>query len=114
VNVSDHHEYQSGVEAGKVLERLDSHDRHFSLINGNLVRLADEMHAMVLQVQRLGDSANADRATVKVTAEALKEAKEASDTASQRQWSPFQRGIAVIGGLAAIGAIIAEIVSRFH
>lgn len=105
-------EYDRGVAAGQVLERLAGHDRHFEVINGSLGRLADEMHLLVLQVQRLGDSADADRATVKVTAEALKEAREASDKASEKHWTPFQRGIAAITGVAAIAGIIAEIVSH--
>ncbi len=43
---------------------------------------------------------------VKVTAQALEKAETARRDKSEQGWTPFQRGLAIIGGLAAIiGAI---------
>ena len=104
--MNDTEAYDRGVAAGEIAQRLAGHDQHFATINGSMARLADEMHDLVLQVQRLGDAAESDRSTVKTTALALKEAEDARRDKSTQHWTPFQRGIAAIGAAAAIlGAI---------
>jgi hypothetical protein len=99
-------------QRGRVDAILEDHSTHLRKINGSIDRFADEVAKLVLAVQRLGDAADADRSTVKTTAQALKEAKEASDKVSEKHWTPFQRGLAAIAGLTGLGALAYEIFSR--
>ena len=99
--------YDKGVTAGEIGARLAGHDKHFAEINGSVKDLKDEMHQLVLGVQRLGDAADADRATVKTTAAALKDAEEARRDSTDQRWSPKARLIAtVVAFAAAIEAVI--------
>jgi hypothetical protein len=100
--------YARGMVAGEVAARLADHDRHFAMINGSIERLAGEVHAMVLGIQRLGDSADADRATVVTTARALEKADAARRDKTEAAWSPVQRLYAVLATVgAAIGIVLA-------
>jgi hypothetical protein len=104
--------YDAGVLAGRIEQRLTEHDRHFATINGSMGRLADEMHGLTLAVQRLADSAAADRATVITTAAALKDAEEARRSITESRWSPMARLIAVIVCLAAVASVIVLILRK--
>jgi hypothetical protein len=106
-------DYQRGHAAGGIEERLAGHDRHFAAINGSLEKFVDqqarfvaEMHALTLAVQRLGDQAVSRDATAVTTAAALKAADEERRDRDDRSWSPVARVLAVIGGLAAVAAIV--------
>jgi hypothetical protein len=96
-----------GYEAGMVAARLAQHDAHFAEINGSINRMVGEMHSLVLAVQRLGDQATADAATVITTAEALKAADQARRDQAELTWTPFQRAMAVVGAVAAVVVILA-------
>jgi hypothetical protein len=98
--------YDRGVAAGEIAQRLAGHDEHLAKINGSMDRVADRLDTLVLAVQRLGDAMAADRATVVTTASALKDADEARRATDVRHWTPFQRGIAVLGAAAAIATVI--------
>ena len=99
--------YDRGAEAGRIEARLDQYDKHFQAINGSVADTARELHNLTLAVQRLGDQADASAATVIATASALKAADEARRDKTEQAWSPMQRGLAILAGLAAvIGAII--------
>jgi outer membrane receptor for monomeric catechols len=106
--------YDRGVAAGEIAARLAGHDQHFGAINGSLGRMADEMHEMRLALQRLGDSAAADRATVVTTAVALKDAEEARRDATDTRWAPLQRWGVAASILFGAGGIIALILSYIH
>jgi ABC-type transporter Mla subunit MlaD len=115
----DDSDYDRGVAAGEILQRLAGHDQHFARINGSVDRSADRLDTVVtridglmLAVQRLGDTIAANEATVVTTAQALKEAKEASDKASERHWTPFQRWVVAIGALAALIAAVGYFLHR--
>jgi len=124
-------EYDRGVVAGGVAERLDSHDVHLSKINGNIRDMAGEVHDlkvstveslanMTMQLQRLVDAAEASRREVLATAKALEQAdqarrkatelvRDASDAklaVSARYWQPWQRGLALLAGFATIVGLI--------
>ena len=99
--MSEPSSYDRGHVAGEIAARLADHDRHFAAINGSMGRLADEMHALVLGVQRLGDAADADRATVKTTATALKDADDARRDSTDQRWSPKAKLIAAVAAVAA-------------
>jgi uncharacterized alpha-E superfamily protein len=100
---------------GMVDQTLSEHAQHLAKINGSIDRFADEVGQLTLAIQRLADAADADRSTVKVTAEALEKAEQARRDKSEQGWTPLQRGLAVIGGLAAvIGAVIAVLALTAH
>jgi hypothetical protein len=104
--VTDDGAYDRGVAAGEIAQRLAGHDQHLAKINGSMDRVADRLDALVLAVQRLADATAADRATVVTTAAALKDADEARRATDVRHWTPFQRGIAVIGAIGVIATIV--------
>jgi hypothetical protein len=104
----------SDYDRGRVDAILDEHTQHLAKINGSIDRFAGEVHDLVLAVQRLADSTAADRATVLTTAKALKDSDDARRDKGDRRWSPVQRLTAALGGLAAAGAVIAEIISHFR
>jgi len=106
-------EYLRGHAAGGIEERLAGHDRHFAAINGSLeklvvqqVRSVAQMHDLTLAIQRLADQAVARDATVITTAAALEKAEAARRDRDSEWWSPVTRVLAVIGGLAALAAIV--------
>lgn len=101
--------YDRGEAAGKVLARLEEHDKHFARINGSIDQLVAEVHALVLAMQRLGDQAGADRSTVITTASALKEAEEARRSQGERSWSPVARLFAGLGAAAALASLVGAV-----
>jgi hypothetical protein len=107
-------DYDRGIEAGKIEQRLDGHDKHFEAINGSLEKVASNLADLNLGIQRLVDSGQADRATVLTTAAALKAADDARRDKGEQRWTPFQRGLAAIAGLAGLGALIYEVLSSRH
>jgi hypothetical protein len=108
----DRDAYDAGHTAGAIDARLAGHDAHFAKINGSIERVADEMAGMKLLLQRLADSADADRKTVVVTAAALKDAEEARRSTTNDRWSPWQKAIALITGAGALAALAALILTH--
>lgn len=53
--MSEQDAYERGSAAGKINERLASHDKHFATINGSLDKIGSEMHSMHLALQSLRD-----------------------------------------------------------
>jgi hypothetical protein len=100
--MSESSEYDRGVIAGAIENRLADHDRHFRTINGSIEKVGTELHELKLAVQRLGDQAIARDATVITTASALKDADEARRNTADQRWSPWQKGFAVIAAVAAL------------
>jgi hypothetical protein len=94
---------------GRVDATLDDHSAHLRKINGSIDRFADVVEKLTLAVQRLGDAADADRQTVKVTAEALEKQDQTRRDKGDAHWTPFQRGIAAITGAAALAGIVYEV-----
>ena len=108
---SEPSDYDRGHIAGEIATRLADHDKHLSKINGSMDRVADRLTDLVqgnrdllLLVQRLGDAADADRATAISLATALEKADTARRDKSETRWSPFSRLIAAILALAAVAA----------
>jgi hypothetical protein len=104
-------EYDDGVAAGKIVERLDHHDRHFQTINGSIDRLADHTAKLVLELQRLADQAVARDATAVALAAALKEAEASRRAQGEHKWSPVSRTITVILAVVAVAGVILTIVA---
>lgn len=93
-------------DRGRVDAILADHTSHLGKINGSIDRFTGELHNLVLEIQRLADAAEADRSTVKVTAQALKEAEEARRDRSDSGWTPLQRAMAVITVLISFAGIL--------
>jgi hypothetical protein len=118
-------EYEGGVEAGRILERLDHHDRHFKVINGSIVdgksatvALKDEIYQLRLAIQQLADQAKASAEAAIKTAAALKDAEEArrAQVEAQRvqgeqKWSPVAKTITVILAVATVAGVIIAFLS---
>jgi len=98
-------EFERGHAAGEIAARLANHDQHFAAINGSLERVANELHQMRMEIQRQGDRAEADRLTVRTTAEALKKADDARRAAGEQRWTPMGRIAVMAGALAALAGI---------
>lgn len=99
-------EFRRGRAQGETDTTLAEHAAHLAKINGSMERLASEMHNLVLAVQRLGDAAAGDRATVITTAKALKDADDARVAASDTRWSPMARAITVIVAVAVVAGVV--------
>jgi len=106
--------YARGVSAGEIAQRLSDHDRHFGKLNGSMDDVARELHGLTLAVQRLGDAADADRATVITTATALEKADQARRDTSERHWSPLTRFGIAAGVVAAIATVIGVVLAYLH
>jgi hypothetical protein len=104
-------EYDDGVEAGRILQRLHHHDRHFEEINGSLDRLGDHLAKLVLELQRLADQAVARDATAVALAAALKDAEEVRRHQGEQKWSPVSRTITVILVIATVAGVIIALLS---
>jgi hypothetical protein len=106
--------YDRGHIAGEIAARLAGHDQHFATINGSLADIAQELHKQTLAVQRLSDQAEANAKTVITTAAALKDAEDARRAKGEQSWTPFARLLAVLGGLAALAAVIGLYLALVH
>jgi hypothetical protein len=104
--------YERGVSAGEITQRLADHDRHFAKLNGTMGDVAKALQGLTLAVQRLGDAADADRATVKTTAEALEKQDKARRDQSESRWSPAAKTIAVPGALAAVVTVVTLVLAN--
>jgi hypothetical protein len=107
-------EYERGIAAGEIAQRLRDHDLHFEALNGSLGDVARELRGLTLAVQRLGDAAESDRATVITTATALEKAAQARRDTSESHWSPAAKVIAIIGALAGVATVIALVLANLH
>lgn len=114
--------HRAGDEAGRIAERLASHDKHFAMINGNIADLVNKVGDLVLAVHALNATVLADRtmaasdrasdsATVATTAAALRNAEIARRERGEQSWTPWQRLIALLGGLATLVGLVVGLVA---
>jgi methyl-accepting chemotaxis protein len=106
-------QYDRGVAAGEISQRLKEHDQHFSKINGSMERVANELQKQTLAIQRMSDAMTANEATVLKTAAALKDAEEARRDRTETRWSPLTRLGIVVGilvGLATTAIVLANVI----
>ena len=103
-------DYKRGVTD----RRLDGHDEHFARINGSIADtgksvdgLRGSVDRLAMQVQRLADAADADRAKAVALATGLKDADEARRNTETQRWSPLTRLGVILGAVAAGIAIVA-------
>ena len=118
-------QYDRGVAAGEISQRLKEHDQHFSKINGSIERqvetntrlrteLTESIATLTLAIQRMSDAMTANEATVLKTAAALKDAEEARRDRSETSLSPLTRLSLVIGIIAALATIAIVLANVIH
>lgn len=99
---------QEAYKRGRVDARLDQMDRHFETINGSIEKTANELHGVLLALQRISDQQVANAATVVTTAAALKDAEEARRARTEQSWSPWQKLFAVVAAVGVpVGLVLA-------
>lgn len=89
--------YDKGVEAGKVLSRLDEHDTHFKRINGSIekgvekdAQVAQALQDLVLAVQHLEDQIAH---------------RDAVELGAARRWSMWRLGFVVLLTLVVLAVL---------
>lgn len=106
-------QYERGVIAGEIAQRLLEHDRHLDRVNGSMEVVASRLNGVERGLQRISDSMDADRVTVVKTAAALKDADDARRQKDDRTWSPFAHLVMVAttfaAVLTAVGVILAHL-----
>lgn len=107
-------EFLRGKEAGEVLTRLADHDRHFGAINGSIDKLGDEVHALIVTLQRFSDAADARDAVTIATAKALAESELARRGVAERKWSKYQKIFAVFAALATVITVATALYAVIH
>ena len=106
-------QYERGVIAGEIAQRLLEHDRHLDRVNGSMEIVAHRLTGVELALQRISDSMDADRVTVVKTAAALKDADDARRQKGERRWSPLARVAMAATTFAAILSGVAIILAHF-
>jgi len=76
--------------------------------------MADELTAIRLAIQKLGDQAEARDKTVVATAVALKEAEDVRRSKTEEGWAPWTRVAAVIGGIGVLLGLILSFYLAFR
>jgi hypothetical protein len=94
-------DYKRGMAEGKILSRLQAHDEHFDQINGSIDRLSQEMHALVLGLQKFSDAADSRDAISVAAVKSVAEAETARQGAAERKWASIQKLFAIIAAIAA-------------
>lgn len=95
--------FRRGEVAGQTESRLSGAEDHLAKINGHIGEMVEEIKALRLDVQALGDAATAAANTAVALATALKEADETRRDKSEQSWSPLQR---MVGITAIIGVLV--------
>jgi hypothetical protein len=99
-------EYERGVAAGRVWEKLDEYGRHFARLNGSIEASASANHELAIAVRQLiVESAARDAALVEREKANLAMAI-ALEKRADRSWAPWQRVIAVVLALVSLSALI--------
>jgi hypothetical protein len=115
--------FDRGVAAGEIAQRLKEHDTHFARLNGHLGDVATRLSGIEMQMQRMADAMESDRATVVTTASAVEKERESTAQAvekarmtqrdqSERRWSPLQRWGTVFGIVVAIASVVAIVLAN--
>lgn len=92
----------AGQVAGEISARLANHDKHFTAINGSLDRIATELAAMNLTLQRIDGQRSSDRTGAETTAHALRTANDDRYGRVTRLWTPWARAITAITAVVGL------------
>lgn len=88
-----------------IAERGKNTDRRVDGHAGEIVVIKREITGLQSLTQTLKEGADADKKTAVALALALKEADETRRTKSEQTWTPFQRGILLVSGLAGAAGL---------
>jgi len=98
--------YARGIEAGKIAIRLDHHDEAIAATNRVLDRTVEISQTNASIVQTLSEARVTDAATRIALADAVSEARDASEAQASKAWSPAARLIAALGaGVGVLGIL---------
>jgi len=106
-------EYGRGLRQGRVDQELHAHAEHLRKINGSMETVAKQLGIMTDQfskllqaIARIDQTITADKETVRVTAEALRDQVDAASSRDTQRWTPFNRAMVAVAGFAsAAGAV---------
>lgn len=93
------------VQLTRMEGKLDLVAYQLTNLNQRVDKHEGEIGTLKSEGQRLSEQAVARDATAVALAAALKEAEANRRTKSEQTWTPFQRGIAVLGAIATAIAI---------
>ena len=112
--VSQGEEFDRGVAAGQIDQRLAEHDKHFSRINGSIADVASELHQVSLSIQRLGDQALSRDEAARLVSQALKDSTEQAAQIANKRWAPWARTLALITGVVGLLSIATTVILLFN
>jgi len=101
--------YDRGLLDGKIVTRLDHHDDRLAASDRLLARTIDITATLTSTVQTLTEARVTDAATRLATAQAVKEAKDLTESQSHEGWSPVAKLATAVGILAVIWAILSSL-----
>lgn len=94
--------YDRGIEAGKVIIRLDQLDVQIASTNALLARVVSIAQDLGSTVQTLTEARVTDAATRLTTAQAVKDAKDAQEAG----WPPLAKFLLSLGGAVTTVAVL--------
>jgi hypothetical protein len=102
-------EFERGRAKGETDTILADHTGQLAKIDLFMGKVVERLDSLVMLQQRMADSMDADRATVKTTAAALEAAERARREKGDQRWSPLTRlgvGVGSVAGLATTAGIL--------
>jgi hypothetical protein len=104
-------DYDRGVAKGEVHARLAAHDHLFDAINGSIAQLVVGMNTVSVRIEKLSDGIIARDEKAAATAAALRDAEQARHEQAEAKWSIWQKMFAILSAFAAIGTVIAVVLT---
>jgi hypothetical protein len=103
--------FERGATAGAVDAQLAAAMANLGHIQSHLATIDGRLANLELRIQRLTDLGEAREATVATTAAALETARRQRAETVEQNWSPVQKIILVISGLAALAVVLAFLIN---
>jgi len=100
---------QDAYNRGVVDTRLDNHDAQIAATNALLARTISIEQSLTSTVQTLTEARVTDAATRVATAQAVKEAKDLTESQAHEGWSPVAKLATAVGILAVIWAVLSAL-----
>jgi len=99
-------EESTPVQLTRMEGKIDLLTYKLTSLDSRVEKHDQEIGVLKVDSQRLSEQAVARDATAVALAAALKEAETSRREKSEQTWTPFQRGIALIGGLVTLAALV--------
>jgi hypothetical protein len=102
---------ERGRREGATAAELREHAEHLDKINGQIGKFADNLSEVVLALQGLTHTIEANARTVLATAAALEQQRVQRQQAAEHRWSPLARLSWVIGVLVGLVGLIGALIA---